>query len=288
MTADGGNYIFDLRLHNWTASTNYTLFPRGHVARDISPYSCIFDNCSIPDEMYVTSNALMQHFRTEHGVRCWICDHCSMQTSDPASFIFKTFDEWATHMSNFHHDIFSKIQPIALSEICTRVMLPPVSCPLCGYSTCHPSAVLDEHVTQHLHNFALNSLPWGLKHNGKDDDSFSDKAGEPQSTSKTDISMLSPGESSTLSQTLLDARNNRLSHMKGEPQSLTKTKVAMLSHEENNTALRNWLDACDNLLSHLTEDPQSTTKTHLSLLPDEEGNTMSLVRKVHLDNSELS
>lgn len=238
--------------------------------------------------MYDTSNDLLQHFKTEHGVRCWVCDHCSMQTSDFTSFIFETLDEWVTHMNNLHHDTFADIQSVALSELCTRVMVPPVSCPLCGYSTFNPSAILDEHIAQHLHTFALSSLPWGPKQNEQEDDRLSDQAGEPQSTSKIDISMLSHEKGSTVSQNLPDARDNFLSHMEEEPQSLTKNKISLLSHEKSNIVLRNWLDTHDNLSSRPREDIQSTTQTDMSLLSPEGRNAISFFHKIHLGRSELS
>lgn len=253
------------------------------MARDISPYSCIFGNCSKPDEMYVTTNDLLQHFRTEHGVRCWICDHCSMQTSDPASFIFETSEEWATHMSNLHHEMLAKIQSSALSKLSTRVMLPPVSCPLCGYSTSHPSAVLDNHIAQHLHSFALKSLPWGLEPTSEEDDRLSNQASEPQSTSKMDVSMVSREESSIALKNWQEDKT--FIHLQRERQSLTETSVSMIPPEESNISLQNWLD--DGLLSHLTEDPQSTANT-MSVLSHEEINTVSVVRKILSNCFELS
>lgn len=225
---------------------------RGHVARDISPYSCIFDKCTIPDEMYVTSNDLLQHLKSEHGVRCWICEHCSVQTSNPASFTFETLKEWTTHMNTLHHDLFPEIQSAALSKLSDRIMLPPVSCPLCGYSNSHPSAVLDEHIVQHLHSFALTSLPWGLEQYDPEGDRLSDQARKPRSSTKTDMSTLSD----TTSQ--IWQEDNTLIHSSGEPQRLQETNLSMLSHEDHRTGLNNWLQ--DNVSGLLPEEQQSTSQ----------------------------
>src|SRR5262249_12093730 len=40
-------------------------------------------------------------------------------------------------------------------------MLEPLGCPLCGYAAEHPQSNLDDHITKHLHGFALRCLPWG-------------------------------------------------------------------------------------------------------------------------------
>lgn len=207
------------------------------MARDISPYSCIFDNCSTPDEMYVTSNDLLQHFKTEHSVRCWICDHCSMQTSDPASFIFGTSDEWDEHMDRFHHDMFLKTQSVALSELSNRTMLPPMSCPLCGYSTSYPSAALDDHIVQHLHSFALTSLPWGL-----DEDGLSHQASEAQSTRKTNISVLSDEKGEPA---LKDQREAKITTQLAEDhQKDTETSISMRPPEGTTRSLKAQLQSC--------------------------------------------
>ncbi|KAK3682967.1 hypothetical protein B0T22DRAFT_472340 [Podospora appendiculata] len=46
-----------------------------------------------------------------------------------------------------------------LSAANQRMMLEPMSCPLCAFSVDEASFGVDEHITQHLHQFAMNALP---------------------------------------------------------------------------------------------------------------------------------
>lgn len=232
------------------------------MARDIFPYSCIVDECTLPDEMYVTSNDLLQHFKAEHGVRYWVCDHCSMQSCNPASFIFETSDEWNNHMTSLHHDTLADVQSVALSELSQRIMLPRVSCPLCGYSSPHPSTVLDEHIVQHLHSFALSSLPWGLDDNDDDGDRLSDQATEPRSTTKTSMSTLSYDEADTASN--LEQGENAMIQLSGDSQNLSGANLSMISHQKHSTSVDDWLLVQDNLLESLKEGRQSAKKPHNS------------------------
>lgn len=97
-------------------------------------------------EMYVTSSDILQYFKAEHGVRCWICGDCFMNTKDLASCIVETVEEWTAQMNSLHHDVCAEIQSVALPELDHMVMLPLASCPSCGYSNLYPSTTLDERI----------------------------------------------------------------------------------------------------------------------------------------------
>lgn len=121
--------------------------------------------------MFHTSQELSQHIKDQHGVRYWICDHCAMESDDFLTYIFESSEIWAEHMVGVHRNIFSEERLNSLSTLSSRVMIPPVSCPLCGFSRSQPSHELDEHLLQHLHNFALLSLPWGADDLDQDEQS---------------------------------------------------------------------------------------------------------------------
>ena len=59
-----------------------------------------------------------------------------------------------------HTDTFKLPQLSSLARLSHRKVLKPLGCPICGYVTETPQPTFDEHITQHLHEFALRCLPW--------------------------------------------------------------------------------------------------------------------------------
>lgn len=131
---------------------------RGHVAQDIIPYSCIFEECGAPDELYLTSDDLNRHMLKEHGTVRWMCDFCSSRSSD--IFMFATFDEWEYHMKQQHPTTFEHPQLPSLGKVSQRRVIDLSHCPLCSYKTETITQEVDEHILKHLHDFALRCLPW--------------------------------------------------------------------------------------------------------------------------------
>ena len=141
---------------------------RGHVAQDILPYICIYEHCDTPDEMYLTSDELLRHMRSQHSITRWVCDYCASKSEKDQSFVFESLEEWETHMHQKHSTAFSSIQLPSLAKVSQRKMLEPISCPLCAYTTEISQSSLDDHIAQHLHGFALGCLPWGTGGNKGD------------------------------------------------------------------------------------------------------------------------
>ncbi|CAH0054750.1 unnamed protein product [Clonostachys solani] len=77
---------------------------RGHVARDILPYSCIYEDCKSPDTLYHTYAELRQHIMAENGVPEWVCIPCASKSGDNGQFIFKKRDDWQSHMQISHEE----------------------------------------------------------------------------------------------------------------------------------------------------------------------------------------
>ncbi|KAJ0125421.1 TPR domain-containing protein [Diaporthe amygdali] len=138
-------------------STNKSRW-RGHVAQDIIPYSCIFEECSAPDELYLTSDDLNKHMLKEHGTVRWVCDFCSSKSSD--IFTFATLDDWEYHMRQQHPTTFEHPQLPSLGKVSQRTVIDLSHCPLCSYKTDTITQEVDEHILKHLHDFALRCLPW--------------------------------------------------------------------------------------------------------------------------------
>lgn len=59
------------------------------------------------------------------------------------------------------HATFPLSRLPSLATVSQRMMLEPLPCPLCGYAAEHPQSTLDDHIANHLHEFALRCLPWG-------------------------------------------------------------------------------------------------------------------------------
>lgn len=126
---------------------------------DILPYTCIFEDCSSPEDLYHTSDDLLDHMRQKHATTYWSCDYCSPH-SDCSSRIFTSSCDWKIHMLNTHSHQVSE-GGLAFLEIVSRTTaLEPLSCPICQHqSDGQPAGSIDEHILQHLHEFALLSLP---------------------------------------------------------------------------------------------------------------------------------
>lgn len=133
---------------------------RGHVAQDICPYMCIYEDCETSDQMYLTSDDLLNHMRNQHGTTHWVCSHCGSRSETGHSYVFKSLEDWESHMETEHTEVHpSRLQ--SLSKVSQRILLEPLGCPLCGYVTEHPQSTLDDHIAKHVHEFALRCLPWG-------------------------------------------------------------------------------------------------------------------------------
>lgn len=161
------------------------------MAQDILPHICIYDECETPNKLYPTSDELLKHMLSNHSIAKWVCDHCSSESGTNQSFIFAGVEDWKSHMKTKHRNAFAPSQLVSLSKISMRKMLEPMACPLCGYVAEHPTTTLDDHITTHLHGFALRCLPWG--NGGDDGDSINAKSADAlSSTELSDMGEIDP------------------------------------------------------------------------------------------------
>jgi hypothetical protein len=127
---------------------------RKHLANDLSPYTCIFDNCPTPYKLFVTKKGWNEHFMNAHPPR-WQCPYCH---GDPP--IFTSLAGITTHLHTHHWDDVSNDELAdALSESEIHIM-GITKCPLCDSIGPPDSPALIDHVLEHIHDFSLRSLPW--------------------------------------------------------------------------------------------------------------------------------
>lgn len=129
-----------------------------HLSGDLLPYTCILEQCPLPQKLYRTRREWLDHMQTEHtGSHYWLCFACS----EPVKFDEE--NDFSFHLQSQHSDAVSIDQvPFFISEcLCTG----PVSldrCPLCpilNEQEIEPEGLL-LHIAEHLHSFSLNALPW--------------------------------------------------------------------------------------------------------------------------------
>jgi hypothetical protein len=155
------------------------LWDRGHVAQDILPYMCIYEQCPIPDEMYLNSEELISHVRQHHGTTRWVCNHYQPKTSEDQLFIFETPNEWQARVQQAHGNSVPAKQLASLARVSERQVIQAVTCPLCAYSPIGIQTIVNEHILQHLHEFSLRSLP--LNAGGNTQGSISDSTDDGSS-----------------------------------------------------------------------------------------------------------
>ncbi|QKX60481.1 uncharacterized protein TRUGW13939_07626 [Talaromyces rugulosus] len=141
---------------------------KAHVAQDILPYSCIMEECSNDDEMYLKADQLLAHMRAKHSSTKWTCNPCSTHTkqasefdqSDPQVLVFfDSAESWQAHTEQEHGNLGPAPQRDILMELSKRQLIGPLVCPLCKTEPTEPRTGIDEHILKHLHEFALRALP---------------------------------------------------------------------------------------------------------------------------------
>ncbi|KAL8344186.1 hypothetical protein RB601_004623 [Gaeumannomyces tritici] len=162
---------------------------RSHVANDLIPYMCVFEDCDTPDDMYASTFELTRHTIKAHGAPYWICGRCPAGSTD---MIMGSPSKWVAHMRREHLGGFREVELPLLCDASRQTLIPPVDCPLCRVSQDLPSETLDAHIAKHLHAFALLSLPWGSTEAAESD---SDTDADMRPTLATDRS---PGKHKAL------------------------------------------------------------------------------------------
>ncbi|KAK4188845.1 hypothetical protein QBC35DRAFT_381492 [Podospora australis] len=140
------------------------LYWRKHLSEDIQPYTCLLHDCPRPEALYSSRLEWSKHMDTDHQItEYWLCDVCL----DPTRF--DSSADFELHLASWHKDVISADQIpdiISISKLSVPVSRALSSCPLCpvsnqpeGENTNDLDAMMN-HLTEHMHSFALYSLPW--------------------------------------------------------------------------------------------------------------------------------
>lgn len=124
------------------------------MKNDISPYTCIVENCPTPYRFYVTRNEWRDHVLCDHPPK-WRC--CCCTGTRP---IFQSLPAFIAHLDEKHEgqvsdDTFDRI--MAKSTFRTFGI---TNCPLCNDHGPTDSPELIEHVLGHIYDFSMYALPW--------------------------------------------------------------------------------------------------------------------------------
>ena len=141
--------------------------------QDLQPYSCVLEDCPIPDDLYGSRKDWETHMQKIHSADKWICYICPQSPQ-----IFKSAAEYESHLlqSPIHVGTFTEAQlPLLVEDGRTPTIPDFLTCPLCNWSERHaefdelPSQQseihnvkttnIQDHIAEHLHSFALQALP---------------------------------------------------------------------------------------------------------------------------------
>ncbi|KAF5685175.1 chitin synthase activator [Fusarium circinatum] len=156
---------------------------RGHVAQDLNPYSCIYHDCPDLHNLYASKEEWINHIRNKHKAERWACDECIFESDHDDEFIFDSQESWANHM-RYRHSC-SEDRLTILSNMSKRELNGLVQCPLCKRPCGYSRPDQDDHISEHLHSWALRALPWDLN---PDDEASSDP---PEMGSENDLARMS-------------------------------------------------------------------------------------------------
>lgn len=162
---------------------NLILLYRGHVAQDLNPYSCIYQDCANSHDLYATREEWTKHIRSQHNEERWVCDDCIFESDQDDKFIFDSQELWESHMRSLHSCPDDRLT--LLCDMSKRKLVELAECPLCKRPCGHSRPDEDDHIAEHLHSWALRALPWDLN---PDDEASSDS---PEMGSENDLARMS-------------------------------------------------------------------------------------------------
>ncbi|KAF5963528.1 hypothetical protein FCOIX_13806, partial [Fusarium coicis] len=172
-------YCVQVLTEDYTAKSRW----RGHVAQDLNPYSCIYQDCPDSHKLYATKEEWTKHMQAQHNEERWACDDCIFESEQVDEFIFESQELWENHMRSRHSRPDDRLK--LLCSISKRVLTQLAECPLCIRPCGHSRPDQDNHISEHLHSWALRALPWDLN---PDDEVSSDS---PEMGSENDLARMS-------------------------------------------------------------------------------------------------
>ncbi|KAK6342201.1 hypothetical protein TWF730_001679 [Orbilia blumenaviensis] len=121
-----------------------------HLAGDILPYICVFEDCPTPLQFYLKREDWERHIKTDHPFwNCYICEEAGDQLE------FQDEHDLIKHIEGNHRDTIEADEiPMFLDA---SKHFPIIQCPLCPSSEEMFESL--EHIAQCVHDFSLRSLP---------------------------------------------------------------------------------------------------------------------------------
>ncbi|KAF9890246.1 hypothetical protein FE257_006158 [Aspergillus nanangensis] len=107
---------------------------------------------------FMTKDAWLGHMNKDHGtISQWVCQACSQKN---IQVTFSDAEGLTSHLKHQHNEgIKSHHIPMLLSAWRRNIPVEIAACPLCGFEGDEQNTALD-HTAEHVHLFALKSLPW--------------------------------------------------------------------------------------------------------------------------------
>ncbi|KAH7073372.1 heterokaryon incompatibility protein-domain-containing protein [Paraphoma chrysanthemicola] len=133
---------------------------RKHLKEDILPYTCVLPKCPKPATLFAEKSAWLDHMSNDHVASIsWVCDMCGDTET------YTTESGFIGHLTHVHKGAIAADQVALVTEMCYKRTVEKISsCPLCSWAEDADGYVTNEqlleHVAEHIHSFALRSLPW--------------------------------------------------------------------------------------------------------------------------------
>ncbi|OAP63856.1 hypothetical protein AYL99_03083 [Fonsecaea erecta] len=125
-----------------------------HMKNDISPYTCIVENCPTPYRFYVTRNEWREHVLCDHPPK-WRCSCCTGTRP-----VFQSLPSFMAHLDEKHESQVSDETFERITAKSTFRTFGITNCPLCNDHGPTDSPELIEHVLGHIYDFSMYALPW--------------------------------------------------------------------------------------------------------------------------------
>lgn len=125
-----------------------------HVFLDIEPYICTFGDCLSANRTFGVREDWFQHELDNHRLRkIWSCQSCNHNVDEVEDMELHLSAKHKTSGDNGHLSLM-----VALCERYSDESIPNQPCSFCG---CHSETakMLEEHIADHMEQFALTSIP---------------------------------------------------------------------------------------------------------------------------------
>jgi hypothetical protein len=130
------------------------VFDRKHLSEDISPYTCLLEDCPTPFATYVTESDWENHVKNKHPPRR-LCPFCQ-----DMSTVFLSMEAFLEHVQVEHAETVPESLMMAVMSHSGVVTIGVTHCPLCDSTGPESDPEFIRHVLNCIHDFSLRSLPW--------------------------------------------------------------------------------------------------------------------------------